>query len=59
MKLLLKGFKPLIYLKRFFSLLKDRWLGVQEILEISKLVWFRPLTLVFSSATGGVLRNDA
>jgi hypothetical protein len=43
-ELLFNGIQPLISLQRFLRLLKERWLGVKKILEVTMLIWFRSLT---------------
>jgi hypothetical protein len=45
-ELLLNGIQPLISLQRFLRLLKERGFGVEEILEVTMLIWFRSLTIV-------------
>jgi hypothetical protein len=42
-ELLLNGIQPLISLQRFLRLLKERGLGVKNILEVTMLMWFRSL----------------
>ena len=57
MKLLFKCVQPFLYLEWLFSLLENRWLGIQEILEITVLVWL--YTLALMSALGVLLCHGA
>jgi hypothetical protein len=43
-ELLLNGIQPVISLQRFLRLLKERGLGIEKVLEITVLIWFRSLT---------------
>ena len=56
-KLLFKCVQPFLCLEWFFSLLENRGLGIQEILEITILVWL--CTLALMSALGNLLRHGA
>ena len=56
MELLLNYAMPFIRLKRFFSHLEDRRLGVKEILERAILIRLRPLLL---TGVSSILRNEA
>jgi hypothetical protein len=48
MEPLLNGIQPLISLQRFLYLLKERGLGVEEVLEITVLIWVRSETTMLS-----------